>query len=591
MKVYINKNSKIENATSKKGDRPTLSIDGYALKRLDTICFYCEECEKYIEQEFRFREKFLNKEFLCGDCSKEKTNLKKYGSRYGFQSKKVKEKIKQTKLERYGNENFVNSEKAKKTNLNKYGVECTLHHPEIREKVENTKLKRYGDKNYNNRNKFKNTCEKRYGGITFQSPGLKEKVKQTNLKKYGVIYPQQNHEIKEKIKRINLKNYGVEHNFQRNEIKEKIKKTNLERYRAEYYQKSEISKEKRKQNFFFRLLNSDRLQKAVKPLFNIEEYNGVDDFYEWKCNHCDTIFSSHLENGNIPKCPKCYPPLNGTSKYENELFEWIQSLKIKNIIQRDRRLVKPYEIDLYLPDYKLAIEFNGLYWHSESQGKGVNYHLNKTLECEKQGIQLIHIFEDEWLNKQDIVKSVIKGKLGLNKKLYARKCVVKEVDNRKEFLEENHLQGFVNSKINIGLYHQSELVSILTFGKSRYDKQYDWELLRFANKLDISVVGGFAKMLRYFKSNYSGSIITYSDKRYFNGSIYKDNGFEKLKSTTPNYYYTDKRSRYSRIQFQKHKLEEQLEIYDPNLTEWQNMQLNGYDRIWDCGHYRFIKLQ
>jgi len=165
------------------------------------------------------------------------------------------------------------------------------------------------------------------------------------------------------------------------------------------------------------------------------------------------------------------------------------------------------------------------------------------------------------------------------------------VDNKeaKIFYEENHLQGFINSKINIGLFYENKFISCLSFGKSRYNKQYDWEINRFANKLNVSVIGGFAKMLKYFENNYSGSIITYSDRRYFDGSIYRNNGFEELEVSQPNYFYTDKRRRYSRIQYQKHKLEEQLNVYDSNLTEWENMQLNGYDRIWDCGNYRFIK--
>jgi len=335
------------------------------------------------------------------------------------------------------------------------------------------------------------------------------------------------------------------------------------------------------------------IENGYTPLFTLEDYigqrvNGKNIKYNFIHDKCNTKFSASL-NGHLPRCPLCYPV--SSSIAEKEIVDFIKSLNIKNVIENDRTILDGKELDIYLPDYNLAIEFDGLYWHSESQGKDKNYHLDKTNKCNEKNIQLIHIFEDEWLDKKEIIKSILRVRLGIiDNKIYARKCIIKEVENReaKIFLENNHLQGKVNGKIRLGLYYNDELVSLLTFGKSRFNKNYDWELLRFANKLNTSVVGGFAKLLKYFKSNQSGKIITYSDKRYFNGKIYENNGFKTLLSSSPNYYYIKNNIKYNRIKFQKHKLNSILENFNNDLTESQNMLLNGYDRIWDCGNNVFV---
>ena len=145
----------------------------------------------------------------------------------------------------------------------------------------------------------------------------------------------------------------------------------------------------------------------------------------------------------------------------------------------------------------------------------------------------------------------------------------------------------MSASVNVGLYHNDKLVSLLTFGKSRYNKKYDWEILRYVNRLGISITGGFAKMLKCFLNNYSGSIVTYSDRRWFDGSVYESNGFLKIGTSEPGYYYVKRGTRFNRLNFQKHKLQDKLETFDPSLTEWENMQLNGWDRIWDCGNSCF----
>lgn len=156
----------------------------------------------------------------------------------------------------------------------------------------------------------------------------------------------------------------------------------------------------------------------------------------------------------------------------------------------------------------------------------------------------------------------------------------------KEFLSRNHLQGYSPSQRCFGLFYDNELVSLMSFCKSRYSKNHEWELLRFANRLNTSVVGGASKLFNHFKNVYKPrSVISYSHKDKFSGNIYKKMGFEYSHSSLPAYYYTkDYNTFENRVRYQKHKLQKLLKTFDPNLTEWENMQNNGYDRIWDCGN-------
>jgi hypothetical protein len=216
-------------------------------------------------------------------------------------------------------------------------------------------------------------------------------------------------------------------------------------------------------------------------------------------------------------CPICF---NGKSKYESEIYEFLSD-NITSFISLNNRSILDYnlELDLYIPDKNLAIEFNGLCCHSESWGKYKNYHLDKTLMCEKINIQLLHIFEDEWINKKDIVKSTILSKMGIFKnRIYARKCIVEEIDTKtkNEFLEENHLQGKDSSSIKLGLFYNNELVSVMTFGRRKITGgNSKSELIRFCSKLNTQIIGGANKLFKYFINNYwnGKEITTYADRR------------------------------------------------------------------------------
>jgi hypothetical protein len=272
---------------------------------------------------------------------------------------------------------------------------------------------------------------------------------------------------------------------------------------------------------------------------------------------------------------------------ENELNLFTDKIKIDN-----------KEIDIYVPPKKVGIEYDGLYFHSVLF-KGKKYHQQKTDLCEKNDIQLLHIFEDEWANKKEIVKSIIKSKLGIfSDKIFARKCTIREINSKEsaKFLVENHLQGNTGSSVKIGLYYNNELVSVMTLGKKRISMGVktridgEYELIRFCNKQNTLVIGGASKLLNYFIKTYNPkSILTFADRRYSNGNLYKQLGFTLIGNTEPNYFYFKQHDlkREYRFKFRKDILIKNG--FDASKTEHQIMEERGYFRIYDCGSMKFEK--
>ena len=334
---------------------------------------------------------------------------------------------------------------------------------------------------------------------------------------------------------------------------------------------------------------------------HFDDYEILTSEDEYKSQNNKKILYKHKKCGHIRyssyqnmHCTHCYPFIK--SKEENNIVAFCN--KFTNIVMSNsRQIIPPLELDIYIPNHKLAIEYNGLYWHSfcSTDTELPNYHLYKTEKCYKQGIQLLHIFENEWINptKQEIWKSIIRNILKVSTSIYARKCEIRTVISAEKdmFLIQNHLQGKCPSSINLGLYYKNELVSLMTFGKSRYSKKYDWELLRFCNKIGFTVVGGASRLFKYFiKNNNIVNIVSYADKRRSNGNLYKQLEFKHIHDSNPNYYYfrSGDITLYSRIQFQKHKLKDKLKEFDPNLTETENMYNNGYRKIFDCGNQVWV---
>ena len=378
--------------------------------------------------------------------------------------------------------------------------------------------------------------------------------------------------------------YGVHNVRSSNLIKSKIKQTKLIRYGNENYNNSPEYDFKK----YFKHTLKKRIQNKYIPLFKSDEFVGCHytNEYNWECVKCNNTFIDNVYNGKLPRCPKCYPKT--ISSFELELQEFFKNETLET---SNRDIIKPLELDLYLPKYNLAIEFNGNYWHSEKYDKDRNYHLNKTNLCKDKNIQLIHIFEDEWLNKKRVCKNRLKNLIGQSKSIGARKCKIREISStlKNKFLEKYHIQGKDNSSIKLGLFYKNRLVSVMTFGKRRFDKKAGYELYRFCNIGSFNILGGASKLFKHFIKNYKpSSVITYADKRWSkSGGLYKNLGFTQLKDTQPGYFYTKGMIREGRQKYMKHKLENLLENFDETLTEKENMENNNFYRIWDCGNFKF----
>ena len=467
------------------------------------------------------------------------------------------------------------------TFLEKYGTVNPMKNHAVKEKVKKTNLAKFGVDNYSHTKTFTDWMSK---NNPMKNDTVKEKVKKTNLDKFGVENVMQNTDIAEKNSKTHKRIYK--------DYSKMVKKTNIDRYGFENpLESKEIHKKsvltKRYNNYYNRILSFPN----VKPLFTIADYHGV-GMYEWCCKQCNSAFTFVIEDGHIPICRNCNPfEKSPYSKGEKELSTWLKTLGI-NLKENDRTMLSGKELDILIEQHNLAIEFNGLYWHSELNGKDKQYHLNKTNQCMEKGIHLIHVLDRDWYLKQDIVKSIIKNKLGMSEKIYARKCVIKEIDSiiKNRFLEQNHLQGKDNAKIKLGLFYMGELIGVMTFGNPRFSTNaHEWELYRYAIKLNCSVVGGANKLFQYFINNFKpNSIITFADRRWFDARFYDICSMTRLCDTPPNYYYFKGNSDIiHRMSFQKYKLKNKLDNFDPELSEWENMQLHGYNRIWDCGNHKF----
>ena len=481
---------------------------------------------------------------------------------------------------------------------------CAQLNNETRSKIKKTCLKKYGvnnpSKSKSIQRKMRRTCLERYGTESaLCSAAVRKKIKQTLVEKYGVDNSGKSDSIRKKIKQTCLKKYGVEHPLQNADVLSRVRETCLKLHGVDNPGKSKLIREKTKKSYLKNFYETNVSQSNMfDPMFDKNNYNGMNIDHNFRCKECGNIFSNKMLNGfSSVRCPFCNPYNYSSSNLEKEVVDYIKSLNITNIVENTRQIIKPYELDIYLPDYNLAIEFNGLYWHSSCKNEDDNSvktkHLNKTILCKDKNIQLLHIFENEWVDpiKRDIWKSMIRSKMGLvEEKVYARKCKIIEVDSKtsRNFLNENHLQGAINSSIRIGLEYEEDLVSLITLGKPRFNKKYVWEIHRFAGKKNTSVAGGFSRLLSHFVKQHDGSIITYADKRHSEGNLYNVAGFNKITDSACNYFYCDKNNNlHSRNMFQKHKLINLLEHFDPLKTEVENMYNNGYRRIWDCGNYVF----
>lgn len=536
---------------------------------------------------------------ICDSRVKDKikqTNLDRYGVENTYTAESVKERIKQTNIERYGVDNPNKSKEVRAkiaaTNRERYGGNAPLCSAEVKAKAVATNLEKYGVDNPNKttatRAKIAATNRERYGGnAPLCAKEVKDKVRATTLARYGVEYIMQSKAAKAKAVATSLEHYGVANPNKSKEVQAKIAATNRERYGVDcvlqnpkIIEKSKRTVKTKHYPVFVKLVKA----KNISVLSDIEAYVSS-KVLKFKCNTCGYLWTRDLQkmplvNGTRSVyCKKC---CTQASMAEKELMFFIKSIYSGEVIENTKSIIKPYELDIYLPEKKLAIEFNGTYWHSF---KPSEYHQNKTFLCKEQDIRLIHVFEHEWTFNKNKVMQHIKNALGIFEvSIYARQCQVKAISSNeyREFLDINHLQGAINSSVRLGLFYKDELVSVIGFGKSRFKKD-ELELHRYCVKAGYQVVGGFSKLLKHSKQT---DFVSYVDLSHFTGKGYEKLGFVPIAITSPSYVYVKNDEIKSRMQCQKHKLSAFLSNFDEELSESDNMSLNGWYKVYDCGNLK-----
>lgn len=289
-------------------------------------------------------------------------------------------------------------------------------------------------------------------------------------------------------------------------------------------------------------------------------------------------------------CPVCYPHQDPTvSRVEKELVAYLKQVYSGTVIENDRSVLAPKELDIYLPEKQLAIELDGVYWHNNSKKT-----LEKYKACQEKGIRLIMIYDYEWRQSQKKIQSYLCSQLGIfTRSIGARKCAVQVVmaDQAKAFLADNHLQEttqniVTKSSVCLGLYDQEgTLLELEVFNRPRYNRKYSWELIRECSKAGVQVIGGKQRLLMHFRKQHSGSIISYCDKRLFSGRSY--NTWLQLPDSPPDYRYYKSGKAERREKYMKAKLPGLLDHFDPQKSETRNMLDNGYLKIWDFGNFVF----
>lgn len=443
---------------------------------------------------------------------------------------------------------------------------CISSDPEIKKIKEEKSLEKWGTKTPAEsdiiKKKIIETNNLKYGGNSaMSSKEIQEKSKQTLMKNWGVDSPSKSKEILER--RIKSFKENIE------QYKESYKKTSLERYGVDHPWKNKeihdksISKSKKQ-----KLKNTlDSISKMIPDSYKInsicEKTSEVnitcDQGHEFTSNR-GFIYDRFRNNTEI--CTVCNPTNSQKSGHEILLVKFIKEIYDGEIIENERTIIKPFELDIYLPKLNIGIEFNGLWWHSD-KFREYDYHLIKQEYAEKSNINLITIWEDDWVNKTDIVKSFIKHRLKkTDKKISAKKCEIIELKKKESdlFLEENHWSGRSNSSIRIGLRYEDCLYFIMTFKK----KGDSYILDRYCSKKYSMVIGGFNKVLNYFINKYRPiSIICYNDPMFTNGDIFINKGFN-LTKTNPSYKLLINKERVNRL------------------------KLGDYPKIWNAGLNKYI---
>ena len=425
---------------------------------------------------------------------------------------------------------------------------------------------------------------------------LQDKRRATMLEKYGSLVSDKHRTAaKERSANLNTKGretllrcHGVANPGQLPMHREKSKATLMKNYGVETWSSSPVVISARHAR---RLRRVEALLSAGTTVLDIFPPKNDEANFRYsircKCGEDYTIpsetFKYRLRTFG-GTCSDCLGIQRGQSLAEKEVAALLPGSKT-NILG----VIPPYELDIFSEEHNLAVEYCGIYWHSEKAGKDKHYHRRKLDLCRAQGIRLITIFEDEWINNPSLVASMLNNAKGSSRRIHARQCTVGHVDTAtaSAFIKKNHMQGGGRSKVKLGLFHKEDgLVAIMTFSDSEASRRsVGWDINRFCVQQGVSIAGGASKLFSAFRNEFSPNrVVSYADLRWGTGNVYGKLGFVHVGDTTPGYWYfrSGEMRRYHRYGLRKKPDEPK------HITEWDLRVSQGWNRIWDCGHAKWV---
>lgn len=550
---------------------------------IKTKCIFCGKEYEYDENNVKIIDPeydsiYDSSKFCCKKCFYRHTAAKSFKT---FRERNpgvsspchlpgVQDKVKKTVLERYGVEYMSQSKEVRKraqeTCMKKYGSKTPLENKEIYQKTHETNITNHDGKHYFSTEKSRELTAEGHRTEEFRAKA-----------RASFDVSQKRQEMKNK--------YGVENAFELDMFQEKAKQTLIKKTGYNNAMKNkETSKKAQETRIKLNLKNKDDFNKE----YMLNNFIRSDDTFDLE--KCAEYFGLTVYGANHFKdefgidTPCFVPPNNHKAQYE--LYEYIQSLTPYQVNFDDRKVFKgKKELDIYIPNLKMAFEFNGNYFHSENAGTPSNYHLEKHRMCEDQGIKLIDIWEYEWANNKDKIKLFIKSLFIPKEKIRASKCEIKLISNNDfmDFCNKYHLIGATNVGTRIGLYYEDKLVSAI--GLNYSESKDTWELKRYVVG-EYSIMGGFTKMFKYFIENYNPSkIITFVDKSKFNGSVNYENGFKFEKLLSPDFFWIKNGNK-----LDKYSAWRQYHIDGQKTSDYQDMMKNElkFLKCYDAGKERLV---
>lgn len=538
------------------------------------------------------------------------TNLDNHHGAYAQTTQEYRDRTVQTNVEKYGTEwptqNEGVRERITQSVQNKYGVDNVSQLQEVKDKIRDTYMQHTGYDHYTH------------------NPEAMREVQQSNLEKYGVPWAVSAKEVRSKAQQTILNKYGVDHAMKNPEVVDKAKRTTEERYGNKVYLLSEEGKKKTKDKMMQRygkpkfsmtadwkadmMRDPSKLSVWLKFISSAQQaqtilygYGHVPSYQELARDFGVTVstISHWLQKFGLQEKVKYT-----LSSMEDDVYQMLVSIDPNMNIQRHcRNIVPGRELDLYLPNFNMGIECDPTYTHNSSFGTAWNkipmspkYHYVKNKQFMEKGVFVFHIFGYEWEHKRRIIESMIRSLTGNNSsKLYARQCAIKEVSYADAllFLEQNHRQGNSRSNIRLGLYYNDELVSLMTFSKTRAliggMNESTWELLRFCSKLDTTVVGAASKLFKHFVHSHKEvhKVRSFSDMAHTRGNLYSTLGFQLSHESAPGYVWVSINTDQAYHRMNAAKANIKAFLKDNNLdlsrTEKQLMEEHGFAQVFDCG--------